>query len=137
MPNREEVLAWLKICGEDLDCSESCPYYYVNEPKGFIGCMGALMCDAKKVIEEQTQLTWGVVVEKSQLKKRLNEQPEQKHGHWISVPDKSPKTTTINMYSFIYHCSECGKAVGHHAEYNYCPGCGAQMDEGAKQDGEA
>ena len=57
----------------------------------------------------------------------LKKQPEQKRGHWVSVPDKSPKTTTINMYSFICSCSECGKAVGHHAEYNYCPGCGAMM----------
>ena len=22
-----------------------------------------------------------------------------KHGHWVSVPDRSPKTTTINMHS--------------------------------------
>lgn len=64
----------------------------------------------------------------------LKEQPEQKHGHWVSVPDKSPKTTTINMYSFIYSCSECGKMVGHHAEYNYCPGCGAIMTWMVNQD---
>lgn len=57
------------------------------------------------------------------------EHPEQKRGHWVSVPDRSPKTTTINMYSFICSCSECGKAVGHHAEYSYCPGCGAMMNE--------
>lgn len=62
------------------------------------------------------------------------EKPEQKHGHWVTEPDKSPKTTTINMYSFIYSCSECGKAVGHHAEYNYCPGCGAIMTRVVKQD---
>lgn len=64
----------------------------------------------------------------------LKEQPKQKHGHWVSVPDKSPKTTTINMYTFIYSCSECGKAVGHHAEYNYCPGCGAIMTWMVNQD---
>lgn len=65
----------------------------------------------------------------------LKEPQTQKHGHWVSAPDKSPKTTTINMYIFIYSCSECGKAVGHHAEYNYCPGCGAKMEEEVKQDG--
>lgn len=64
----------------------------------------------------------------------LKESQEQKHGHWVSAPDKSPKTTTINMHSFIYSCSECGKAVGHHAEYNYCPGCGAIMTRMVKQD---
>ena len=57
-----------------------------------------------------------------------------KHGHWVSVPDRSPKTKTINMHSFIYYCSECGKAVGPHAEYNCCPGCGAIMTRMVNQD---
>ena len=27
-------------------------------------------------------------------------------------------------------CSECGKKYGFHAPYNYCPNCGAKMEEG-------
>ena len=27
-------------------------------------------------------------------------------------------------------CSECGKKYGFHAPYNYCPYCGAKMEEG-------
>lgn len=55
MTKRERVLAWLKICGEDWDCSKSCPYYHASEAEDSIGCMGALMGDAKKVIEEQQE----------------------------------------------------------------------------------
>ena len=76
MPNHEKVLAWLKICGEDWDCSESCPYHDVNETVGSIECMGALMSDAEKVIEEQTQLIWNLTVEKKQLRDKLKEQQE-------------------------------------------------------------
>lgn len=60
-----------------------------------------------------------------------------KHGHWIrSLIERSPKF--VNGYFYerkpqnIAHCSVCkqGFAVGNaNVEFEYCPHCGAKMDE--------
>lgn len=43
------------------------------------------------------------------------------HGHWIECPLKRYPKEHIDV------CSVCnGKAL---AKYNYCPNCGAKMDE--------
>jgi hypothetical protein len=43
------------------------------------------------------------------------------HGHWIEKP------YLIGTSNF---CSECGDNFGMpHGKYNYCPTCGAVMDE--------
>lgn len=43
-------------------------------------------------------------------------QPEQKTGRWI-----------LNKHTDTVLCSQCGKCYGD--EYNYCPNCGAKMEE--------
>ena len=71
MVDREKVLTWLKICGEDSDCSGCCPYLtennYANPMKysNPLKCMEALMRDALELLKEQ--------------------QPQ-----WISVDDRLP-----------------------------------------------
>ena len=43
----------------------------------------------------------------------------ERHGHWIYTP--------TNILGYV--CSECGKAM---CRFNYCPNCGALMDEVAQ-----
>lgn len=121
MIDREKVITGLECCSVKQSCS-GCPWTG-------IGCNDRLHLAALELLKEQKQKFF---VDSEGKITPLN---GQKHGHWVSVPDKSPKTTTINMHSFIYSCSKCGKAVGHHAEYNYCPGCGAIMTWMVNQDG--
>ena len=57
----------------------------------------------------------------------LEEQPTidpVKHGHWIVYP---------TLVSFL-RCSQCHNGVGWHNDKkpNYCPNCGARMDDVGK-----
>jgi len=55
-----------------------------------------------------------------------------KHGHWVEQEHEDWK------WSKEYRCSECGQyrlvttPVGR--EWNYCPSCGAKMDEVEEDD---
>lgn len=46
---------------------------------------------------------------------------ERKHGHWIGKP--------IPGYSIV-RCSVCFAFANNIERLNYCPNCGAKMDEG-------
>lgn len=49
---------------------------------------------------------------------------ERKHGHWFDPEDDDGRTA--------WHCSVCDyvvKTIGFYPNYNYCPCCGARMDE--------
>ena len=114
MADREKVLRWLAICGENMDCSECCPYLE-KKYKDPVECMSALMRDALELLKKQ---------------------PEQKHGHWI--PIKLP--TGVGEFGYKEYmvqevtCSECKFTEDVSASaYLYCPNCGAKMDEEAKQ----
>ena len=52
MADREKVLRWLTICGENMDCSECCPYL-TEKYKDPVECMSALMRDALELLKEQ------------------------------------------------------------------------------------
>lgn len=56
------------------------------------------------------------------FKKLLAE--ERKHGHWIGKP--------IAGYSMV-RCSVCFAFANNIERWNYCPNCGAKMDEVTKQ----
>lgn len=49
---------------------------------------------------------------------------ERKHGHWIGKP--------IAGYSMV-RCSVCFAFANNIERWNYCPNCGAKMDEVTKQ----
>lgn len=49
---------------------------------------------------------------------------ERMHGHWFDPEDDDGRTA--------WHCSVCDyvvKTIGFYPNYNYCPCCGARMDE--------
>lgn len=43
-----------------------------------------------------------------------------RHGHWEHGKD---------VFGMYYQCSECGDQYHVGYEFNYCPNCGARMDE--------
>jgi rubrerythrin len=52
-----------------------------------------------------------------------------RQGHWIKDND-SFQTDDYYCCYFDYNCSECGEIVNdRHKLPNYCPNCGAKMDE--------
>lgn len=51
---------------------------------------------------------------------------EQKNGHWIDR--KELIDADLNLWGYSQICSECGFILGA-KEYNYCPNCGAKMEE--------
>ena len=64
-----------------------------------------------------------------EIEKRFELELKEKHGHWIERDDGE----------IYYQCSSCGlHAYGVTLEilegnYNYCPNCGAKMDESKEQ----
>jgi hypothetical protein len=48
--DREKVMTWLEICGENDDCSGCCPYGNNGET---VGCKEKLMTDALVLLKEQ------------------------------------------------------------------------------------
>ena len=50
MIEREKVLTWLEICGENDDCSGCCPYGDEGET---FNCRSKLMTDALALLKEQ------------------------------------------------------------------------------------
>lgn len=67
----------------------------------------------------------------------LREEPEQKHGHWVVHGGRIGK----NVDNRILECTVCNNYLsmsgvnGGRGNANYCPNCGAIMDEEVKQDG--
>lgn len=67
----------------------------------------------------------------------LKEQPEQKHGHWVVHGGRIGK----NVDNRIVECTVCNNFLsmsgvnGGRGNANYCPNCGAKMDEKVVQDG--
>ncbi len=51
---------------------------------------------------------------------------ERKSGHWIDR--KELIDADLNLWGYSQICSECGFILGA-KEYNYCPNCGARMEE--------
>ena len=86
----------------------------------------------------EATLHYGVAVDKAELIKALEYDRDQyekgyadgqkdavKHGHWIleREPDGKP---------YCYHCSVCDndfRRIGIMSATDYCPNCGARMDE--------
>ena len=94
MADKETIMTWLKKCGKG-GCSSRCPYDDLGPDK----CYETLMTDALEL---------------------LREQPEQKHGHWISFG------------CGFYRCSVCDDRKNMNFVSNYCSTCGAKMDEKVK-----
>lgn len=58
---------------------------------------------------------------------------ERKHGRWIATAKCYPAAYVALRY---YKCSVCGDAVLEDPDFglhDYCPRCGAKMDEGVQK----
>ena len=107
MTDREKVFDAIRNCITEPKCKD-CPWEDCEK----FGC--------KRVTVPVTLLL--------DTLKLLKEQPEQKHGHWISFG-----------YGY-YRCSVCNDGKNMNFVPNYCSTCGAKMDEKmdrmeVKQDG--
>lgn len=54
--DRDKVVTWLTICGENSDCSECCPYHAEHRTEDAIECMSALMRDALELLKEEPEI---------------------------------------------------------------------------------
>lgn len=61
-----------------------------------------------------------------ELRRLPSVQPERKRGKWVYYPKASGSVTSTAVHLYPV-CSECGCE---HPSTNYCPNCGAQMEEG-------
>ena len=52
-------------------------------------------------------------------------QPERKKGKWI----KADSQQYFRKHYPCFTCSECGYRKDSQKKWNYCPNCGARMDE--------
>lgn len=96
MIDKDKVLKGLECCCSMTgEACRQCPYD--EECAEMIGSGSAHLC--------------------SDALELLKEQPEQKHGHWISFG-----------YAH-YTCSCCGTGRYMNFVPNYCSACGAKMDE--------
>ena len=50
MTDREKVMTWLEICGENDGCSDDCPY---GDEGATFNCRSKLMADALTLLKEQ------------------------------------------------------------------------------------
>lgn len=49
------------------------------------------------------------------------------HGEWVNPPKRKENVGFRNGFGIYYECSRCGFIEDYHT--NFCPDCGARMDE--------
>ena len=126
MTEREEIINSLNAC---MDVHRSglwssgcafCSYAKRSNPK----CFMDLTKDVIELLKHDAQTIESMECTIDKLTKTLAEQPEQKHGHWIRPP----------KFFLESQCSVCKETyVGDYRGFNFCPECGARMDEEVKQ----
>ena len=87
-------------------------------------------CDGKNEGNPLAQYNKGLEDGKKAIEALPSAQPERKKGKWIYGEDE---------YGIDgYHCDKCGffvpwdyahKFINYIEDYNFCPNCGAKMDE--------
>lgn len=138
MTDREKVIKGLECCaaGNSGRCIRECPYDFVNNAN----CVSDMTRDALELLKEQRETIASVQGTIRKLIAVLEEQPEQKHGHWVFDPDGRDWNIPA------WKCSECHCRNDNippnlektnplqWAGSKYCPNCGAKMNEEVKQD---
>lgn len=143
MADRKKVLNGLKCCSKSIGkaCPLECPYRVECLMQDDGSHMYSVMHDALKLLKEQQETISSLQGTICKLNAALAEQPEQKffvdsdgkitpipvqkHGHWIRSPRFLPEA----------QCSVCkGTCIGDCRAFDYCPSCGAIMDEEVKQE---
>ena len=94
MPDREQVLTWLEICGKNNDCSGCCPYSE-NGFGEYGQCRESLMADAYDLLKEQEAV-------KPKCKERM--------GGFVTGLCPTCGTALNNIHN-VKACGKCGRAV--------------------------
>ena len=115
MADLQNVMQGLEQCSSG-DCTGGCAYFRVSY------CQTTLEKDALELLKEQQETIASLQGTICKLNAALAEQPEQKHGHWISLGDAH------------YTCSCCRTPRHMNFVSNYCSECGARMDEEVEQE---
>lgn len=121
MIDKEKVLTGLECCSMNGNGCKRCPYNKDCDEMPDFG--NAYLCfDALELLKDQQETIASLQGTICKLNAALAEQPEQKHGHWISYG-----------YGY-YRCSVCNDGKNMNFVPDYCSTCGAKMDEEVKQD---
>lgn len=114
MVDREKVLKGLEACADRTGAlCRTCPYDYRKE-----GCISDMARDALELLKEQPKQ--GFFVDSDG---KITPLPMQKHGRWIDRKFGEWKCSACNDSWYL----EVGDPEDN--EMNYCPICGAKMDE--------
>lgn len=123
MADREKVFDGLKcLADDDACCHSDCPYF---DNRITTSCFQRMAQDALELLKEQQETIVSLQSTINKLTKAIAEQPDQKHGHWISYG-----------YGY-YRCSVCNDGKNMNFVPDYCSTCGAKMDEGEMQNAES
>lgn len=110
MADRQKAIEAFIRCGTPGACSDKCAYF----SEGF-NCYRAMKHDLLELLKEQPEQKFFVDSDG-----KITPLPIQKHGHWIK----------LTKFLLETQCSVCKKThVGDCRTFNYCPNCGAIMDE--------
>lgn len=61
---------------------------------------------------------------------------ENVKGRWVEVVDRTEMYDKegVKTWGMLFQCNQCGFVLnaveGHTGQYNYCPNCGAEMQNG-------
>lgn len=129
MADREKVMTWLEICGENRDCSGTCPYSE-NGFGEYGQCREALMTDAFELLKWQGDALEQMRLDNEDLRKcyaELMKEQQPKTARWEKRTGMMPPE-----YHGHYWCSNCewhGRYNECEADYKFCPACGAKMEK--------
>ena len=128
MADREKVMTWLEICGENRDCSGTCPYSE-NGFGEYGECRETLMTDAFELLKWQGDALEQMRLDNEDLRKcyaELMKEQQPKTGHWLKKMSSCPSAIAMGG-SKISACDLCG-GWGKKT-FQYCPHCGAKMEK--------
>ena len=115
MTDREKVIKGLEMClaadlTEDENPCAPCPFLFDGM------CQNTIKKDALALLREQEPVA---------------------HAAWLGRETSTAYDLYgVKTWAVKYKCSKCGfvhRAIEAHMCYNYCPMCGARMDEKTKE----
>ena len=150
MTRLEKVMEGLKCCieqatSEDGYCNKKCPYY---ESSARLTCWIRILKDALGLLEEQQKLQQTTVfIDKEKLLEEIKNRKDfiRIMSDPVCIVEDAPvfNVPVLNRGRWINSttCSQCGWQMiddvlqsPNYVAFNYCPNCGAKMDEEVDND---